>query len=533
MDAISLGKATQALNKIQDLDRNVVAPLAESRFPTVDARLDWLEGQASRIKVAGSKQVDLTIGTLTDVMPANGSLILKQVGTTIADKNGNLVLNNTGATPPAPYQVFSNAPNGWDTFRSDAIYYGHTNTPYFTLDFGAGNGKIVNKLIIDGSMYSLSPYAYALKMFKFYGSNDNVSFDLLYSGDQDQAANTTHTFTNENNYRYYKLEALTGYGGSQQFGIKNFEMWGKDVIPTYVAAGTWDSDIIDLGEGWIKTNLMDVVKVDDTGTVNITPTMTSDTAPSPYKVIQNGVAYASFPAWQVFNDAKQQWAGAKSNAFVGLDFVDQKKVYKYSVQVPSYMMGGGTDSYPKTFRLEGSNDNSVWEILDSQTNVPKWGIGETRTYTVTTPKNFRYYRVFVVTNWRDGYYETQINKIKFYEKSNKTVATLEVASSDDGVSFTGYTEFDPTALPSARFMKLRASLTAQAAPPAPVTLDFNQGDAQNTFDLKQDATADGTLRLKTSYSGTMNLDGATATGSVLSYAINKSQFKSIEKIEVK
>lgn len=81
MDIISLGKASKTLREIQKLDVQVVAPLAESRFPTVDARLDWLENQASQIFAVNSKQIDLTQGVLSGTEIVGGKLALTNTGT--------------------------------------------------------------------------------------------------------------------------------------------------------------------------------------------------------------------------------------------------------------------------------------------------------------------------------------------------------------------------------------------------------------------------------------------------------------------
>jgi hypothetical protein len=81
MDILSLGKASKVLRTIQNLNDQVVAPLAESRFPTVDARLDWLEGQASQLKAENSLQVDLSKGTFTNTELVNGKIQLKTIQT--------------------------------------------------------------------------------------------------------------------------------------------------------------------------------------------------------------------------------------------------------------------------------------------------------------------------------------------------------------------------------------------------------------------------------------------------------------------
>lgn len=93
MDVLSLGKANQVLRKIKDLNDTVLAPLAESRFPTVDARLDWLEGQANQLKVQRISQVDLSKGTFDNTELVNGKIQLKMIQT------GQYAVSGTYETP--------------------------------------------------------------------------------------------------------------------------------------------------------------------------------------------------------------------------------------------------------------------------------------------------------------------------------------------------------------------------------------------------------------------------------------------------
>lgn len=235
MDVISLGKANQALYKIKDLDEKIIAPFAESRFPTVDARLDWLEGQAIQIKATNSKQLDLTQGIT--------------IGTEVVD------------------------------------------------------GKV------------------QLKMVSSSGA----------------------------------------------------------IVHQYSTSGTWESPVIDLGDGWIKTNIVEVVK-------NIT--------------------------------------------------------------------------------------------------APDTGL------------------------------------------------TLEVATSNNSMSFPAFTELNPAAIPDNRYIKFKATLTAVSKEAPEAELDFNQSSQQNTIALGDYTEADGLLQMKTRYSTIMIDQNAPGEGTIKTALIPKSSFKAINKIEV-
>lgn len=79
MDVIALGKATKVLKQAKDLDQEVIAPEAESHFQTVDARLDWLEGQASKLKITRTLDVNLEDGTFNNTELSNGAVRLKKI----------------------------------------------------------------------------------------------------------------------------------------------------------------------------------------------------------------------------------------------------------------------------------------------------------------------------------------------------------------------------------------------------------------------------------------------------------------------
>lgn len=79
MDIVSLGKANKALKEMQDLDQNVIGRKAESRFNSIDARLDWLEQQAAKLKVKSSWEVDLSKGVFDDTTFIDERFQLKPV----------------------------------------------------------------------------------------------------------------------------------------------------------------------------------------------------------------------------------------------------------------------------------------------------------------------------------------------------------------------------------------------------------------------------------------------------------------------
>jgi hypothetical protein len=253
MDIISLGKANQVLNKIKELDENIIAKLAESRFPTVDARLDWLEGQASKIKASNSKQVDLAQGTFTNTEVANGKLQLKIIGTAIGsgpniatdpskasakDYWGDRVPSKSFDGPPTP-----GAPGGaWTS--------GTAVPSWIAYDFGTP--KIINKLTLTGSYMTGAP-----KDFTFDGW-DGVNWITLRTiqGEVWTSDNEIKVYDieNRNAYTKYRVYVTAVQGPNYSLAaIGQIQLHEATIANAYAPSGTWESPIVDLGEGYIQT----------------------------------------------------------------------------------------------------------------------------------------------------------------------------------------------------------------------------------------------------------------------------------------
>ena len=89
MDVVSLGKAMSTLRNIQELNDAVIGQKAEGHFKTVDHRLDWIEGQADKMLVEGSKQIDLSQGLFYRTEIDKNKIKLQEVGKTIKNSGTN------------------------------------------------------------------------------------------------------------------------------------------------------------------------------------------------------------------------------------------------------------------------------------------------------------------------------------------------------------------------------------------------------------------------------------------------------------
>jgi hypothetical protein len=118
----------------------------------------------------------------------------------------------------------------------------------------------------------------------------------------------------------------------------------------------------------------------------ITPIMISNTSPS-------GICSASVnaaTAWNAFdNNGATSWVGTSTTGWV-----------RYQTSTPNIARGysiytaGNTTTTPRNWTFEGSNDGSIWTILDTRTGIAP-SANSWASYIPTTTGSFTYYRLNV------------------------------------------------------------------------------------------------------------------------------------------
>jgi hypothetical protein len=131
---------------------------------------------------------------------------------------------------------------------------------------------------------------------------------------------------------------------------------------------------------------------------DFTPLMTSNSAPSPnvasasseyqlaYYAFDHAVAPVNNKSW-IANNVKTGW--------LKFDFGSGKTVVKYTLSNDAHSL---VNRAPKTWTLQGSNNDADWDTLDTQTNVAVWTSQEMRTYDISSPDSYRYYKLDITAN---------------------------------------------------------------------------------------------------------------------------------------
>lgn len=291
------------------------------------------------------------------------------------------------------------------------------------------------------------------------------------------------------------------------------------------------------------------------------PQMTSNTAPSG-KVSASSVYDNLSQPYRAFNpDPSLQWASTSRNGWISYEFPVKKVIRRYCL----------TNNYnrsapPRNWNLEGSNDNQVWDILDSKIGV-SWDLEERKIFDITNEKPYKVYRVNVLTN--NGFDRLIIRYIELIEEiksriypSNgtiefpttdlgthfreiKSVSSIKnipentnvkvyTSTSHDNITFSDYSlVHSGTGLitsPQGRYIKVKAELIGNSEEATRVLNDFDEEESSQ-FITDEQIVFDGSLHLRNEYVDQMVEDTTwTDEGKLFRVSLNKPQFKQIDKV---
>jgi hypothetical protein len=128
-------------------------------------------------------------------------------------------------------------------------------------------------------------------------------------------------------------------------------------------------------------------------------------------------AYASgsltgYQPYMAFSDDinSSTWYCNTVQGWIGIDFGagNEKIIQKYSI------MCAPSNTNPKNWTFEGSNDNVNWVILHTASNVTDWSSSNTKTYTFSNNTAYRYYRINITANNGNTSF-TDVGEIQMFE----------------------------------------------------------------------------------------------------------------------
>lgn len=531
MDVISLGKASKALREIKALDEQVVAPLAESRFPSVDARLDWLEKQTTDIEAINAKDFDLTQGTMDKVELVNGKIQLKELGILSEGLGNNLIPVMTSNTTPSGRASASNefgsqpAALAFDGQITDPTRAWATNPGFVT---GWLAYEFPESIVV--SAYSLVPQTSLVtrtpKDFTFEGSHDGVTWDVLDTrvGETGwiNSEKRVYSFSNDVAYKHYRIN-ISANNGDSYLAIGEMEMMQNLVVRKYTTEGTYETPVIDLGEGYNQTVEAVIDRLIFASTVAI-PTGSTGT---PFSNYLYNASYSDADAFNgILTGDGDAWLSATTPPYeLGYEFPTKQTVGMYTIYPRSY----GSD-YPVDWTFEAwDEENQSWVVLDTQVGVTGWKAGVGKDFVI---KGI----IFSSTKYRLNMTKSQsgarvaITELMFYEAESSVV--IEISASNNGVTFSDYQPVETGDVPQGRYVKMRATFQGIPESDSTNTYEFDQSE-QNKMEPNEFVLEDGNLQLRKDYTYLFEDVTTLGSGKIVKTTIPKSLFKQMNSLGVR
>ena len=219
------------------------------------------------------------------------------------------------------------------------------------------------------------------KNFTIQGSNNDSDWTTLYtSGDEEDWGSgewREFTLSSHGTYKYYLIDITVNNGDASNTVIAGVNIWAQESeFPA----------------------ISDVTDHDWTGTTNTVGGYLMTISESSYFNI-----YAGWKACQGLIGNPYFWIANAASGWWKIDLGEDNAldVIKMHLQANS---NNEPLRMPKNFTIEGSNNDSDWDVLYTSGDEESWGNGEVRQFILTAPDSYRYYKVAFTTNNGDALY---------------------------------------------------------------------------------------------------------------------------------
>ncbi|WP_425559148.1 Ig-like domain-containing protein, partial [Kistimonas scapharcae] len=156
------------------------------------------------------------------------------------------------------------------------------------------------------------------------------------------------------------------------------------------------------------------------------------------QVTSSGEVSSHFSAWKAMDNVdasavnnSNSWATTGNSGWLQVELPEAHSVMQYSLTGIALTLG----REPSEWQLLASNDGVNFVVVDTQTTQTGWASRETRTYTLSEPAEYRYFRLDITDNNGDSY--TGLDAFQLYEGTNTEsvgtehdVLTVDVLAND-------------------------------------------------------------------------------------------------------
>lgn len=123
---------------------------------------------------------------------------------------------------------------------------------------------------------------------------------------------------------------------------------------------------------------------------NAVPAMTSAATPSGVASASSTYNPSTNDAWRAFDRTGSYWATNNTIAgWIKYKFPNPIVVQNYNITSHSTEYQGS----PKNWTFEGSNDDTNWTVLDTQSNQTGWTASQMKKYVTDNKQSYQYYRL--------------------------------------------------------------------------------------------------------------------------------------------
>ena len=136
----------------------------------------------------------------------------------------------------------------------------------------------------------------------------------------------------------------------------------------------------------------------------LTPIMTADNAPSPVVISASSVGISA-AAWKAFDQvgSGNGWATTASTGWLKVYSGAGPWIVSSYTIVPTYYTGT-LSAAPRTWTLQGSNDDSSWTTIDTQTGVVFSSTSDMKTFSFSNDTGYTYHKIDITDNYGSGGY---------------------------------------------------------------------------------------------------------------------------------
>lgn len=134
------------------------------------------------------------------------------------------------------------------------------------------------------------------------------------------------------------------------------------------------------------------------GTGDLVPILASNTGTPPFVASESTQLYGNVAANAFSRSTGKGWIAAVNVGWIQIDLSQAGICNSYIMTGFNLVLVGSASMAPKSWVFAGSNDNSTWYPLDTQTNVSAWTSLESRTFALPGTTAYRYYRLTISEN---------------------------------------------------------------------------------------------------------------------------------------